>query len=145
MPWHPFPLHQQPHPQLNLQMLSDLLAPLPSRMVGLTPQSPQSPVVRPPCRPLPLHPLRLLLYHLPLGSLLSQSSIRGASQSSSKAPPKPYQLLPLKWPPPPHVPPHYLPKPIRVSHTRLLSLPVLYARAKMVIPPPLGPPSTRVP
>jgi hypothetical protein len=146
MLWHLSLLRQQLHPQLNLPTLLDLLALLPSRMVGLTPQSPQLPVVRPPSRPLPLHPLRVPLCHLPLRSLLSQSSIGRASQSSSKVPPlNPYRLLPLMRLPPPHVPSLYLPKPIRVRHTRPHSRRVLYARVKTVILPPLGPPSTRVP
>jgi hypothetical protein len=144
MPWHQFLLHQQLHQQLNLLTLSDLLAPLPSRMVGLTPQSPQSPVVLPPSPPLPLHPHTLRLYRLPPRSLLSQSSTRRASQSQScfkdLLNPLP---LPLKQLRPLHVPPLYLPKPVRVSPTRLLSR-VLYARAKTVILPPLGPLSTRV-
>src|SRR5216684_18505 len=145
MPWHLFPLRQQLHPQLNLRTLSDLLAPLPCGMVGPTLQSPQLPVVPPLSRPLPRHPLRLLLYHRPPRSLLFQSSIRGVSQSSSKVPPKLYQILPLKQLPPPHVPPHYLHNPTRVSHIRRPSQQVLYARAKMVILPLLGPPFTRVP
>jgi hypothetical protein len=144
MLWHLSLLHQQPYPQLNLPTLLDLLAPLPSRMVGLIPQSPQLRVVRPPSRLLPLHPLRLLLYRQPLRSLLSQSLIRRASQGSSKVPP-PYRLLHLMLLPPPHVPPLYLPKPIKVSRTRPPSRRILYARAKMVILPPHGPPSTRVP
>jgi len=145
MPWHLFLLHQQLHPQLNLLMLSDLLAPLPSRMVGLTPQSPQSPVVHPPYPPLPLHPHKLRSYHLPLLRLRSQSLISGASQSCSKALLNPYLPLPLKRLRPPHVPPLYRHKPARVRHTRLLSRRVPCARAKTVILPPLGPPSTRVP
>lgn len=145
MPWHLFLLHQQLHLQLNLLTLSDLLAPLPSKMVGLMPQSPQSPVVLPPSPPLPLHPLILRLYHLPLRNLLSQSSIRRASQNCSKALLNPYLRLPLKRLRPPHVPPPYLPNPVRVSHTHLLSRLVPSARAKTVILPPLGPPSTRVP
>jgi hypothetical protein len=147
MPWHLFLLHQQLHQQLNLLTLSDLLAPLPSRMVGLTPQSPQSPVVLPPSPPLPLHPHTLRLCHLPLRSLLSQSSTRRASQSQScsKVLLNPHLPPPLKQLRPPHVPPLYLPKAVRVSHTRLLSRRVLSARAKTVILPLLGPLSTRVP
>ena len=145
MPWHQFPLHQHLHQQLNLLMLSDLLAPLPSRMVGLTPQSPQSPVVLPPSPPL-LHPHTLRLCHLLPRNLLSQSSIRRVSQSQScsKDLLNPHLPLPLKQLRPLHVPLLYLPKPVRVSHTRLLSR-VLYDRAKTVILPPLGPLSTRVP
>lgn len=144
MLWHLSLLHQQLHPQLNLPTLSDLLVPLPSRMVGLIPQSPQLRVVRPPSRLLPLHHLRLPLYRLPRRSLLPQSSIRRASQGSSRVPP-PYRLLPLMLLPQPHVLPLYLPKAIKVSPTRPPSRRILYARAKMVILPPLGRPSTRVP
>lgn len=105
------------------------------------PQSPQSPVVLPPPPPFPLHH-KLRLYHLPQRSLLLRSS---ASQSCSKVLLNPYPPPPLKQLRLPHVLPPYLPKRVRFSHTHLLSRQVLYARDKMVILPPLGHPSTRVP
>ena len=143
--WHLSLLHQQLHPQLNLPTLLDLLAPLPSRMVDLTPQSPQLQVARPPSRLLPLRPLRLPLYPLPLRSPLLQRSIGRALQNSSKVPrSNPDQLLPLMQVHLLHVPPLYRPKPTRVHHTPPFH-PALYARAKMAILLPLGPPSTRVP
>ena len=145
MLWHLSLLHHQLYPQLNLLKLSDLLAPLPSRMVDLTPQSPQLQVVRPPSRLLPPQPPRLPLCHLPLHSPLLQRSIGRALQSSSKVPRSSLdQLLPLMQVPPPHVPPLYPPKPTRV-HRILPSRPVLYARAKTAILLPHGPPFTRVP
>ena len=141
MLWHLSPLHQQLHPQLNLRKLSDLLAPLPSRMVDLTPQSPQLPVVRHPSRLLPLHHLRLPLYHLPLRT--QRSTGRALPNSSKVLRFNPDRLLPLMRLPPPHVLSLYRPKPTRVNLTP--SRRVLYVRAKTEILPPLGPPYTRVP
>lgn len=102
-------------------------------MVGLTPVS----------RPLEHVILSLPLYHLPLHSLLFQSSIERASQSFSKGTStQSVSTLPLDAP---HVPPLYLPKPISVSHNHSHTHRVLNSSVKLADFPLLGPLSVRFP
>ena len=121
------------------------MAPLPSRMVGLTLQSLPLQIDPHPSPHHQCHPLRLRP-QLPLRLLLPQSSTRRASQSSFKVlPPSPYRHPPLRQLPLHHDPYRYLPKPVRPSHTSPPSRQVLHAKVKMVILPLLGPPFIRVP
>jgi hypothetical protein len=120
--------------------VSNLLAPLPSRMVGLTLQSLPSQIDPHPSLPLQYHPLRLRP-QLPLRLLLPQRSTGRASQSSFS----PYRHLPLRQLPPQHDLYRYLPKLVRLSHTSPPTRQMPHAKAKMVILPLLGPPFIRVP